>query len=114
MFPKWVRYLLLWMAIANLVLAVAIPLATSAFISLSYAVILGRYRELDVKGVIAHDRLVDVWGPEYLGNWGRVVDRLVWEHFEALYQTSVWVGAILAVNGMILIFAWWKIRRLHA
>ncbi len=112
MTPKWVSRLLLWMGIANLTLALLVPLVSSARVSIGYLVATSVYRELDLNGSINHSKLSETWGTEYVDNWRKVVDRLVGESFADLYDASEYLAAILMMNSAILLVASWRVRSL--
>jgi hypothetical protein len=99
------------LGLANLALAVLVPLASSLVIGITHTATVSTYCELEKNGVIDHDRLAETWGPEYVDNWYKVVDRLVGDSFAALYDDSKLMAGMFGLNGLILLIAWWKLWR---
>ena len=102
---------LLSLGVANIVLAVLIPLACSYAVSIAYAVALGAYRVLDTRGVINHEVLANVWGAEYSRDWALVVRRLIHEPLIEMLHASYIIGMLFALNGLVMLALWVRSRR---
>ena len=105
------RRILIGLGIANLLLAVATEVVASAGVALAYGVITSAYRELDYNGVIAHDKLAQTWGPDVAEDWTRAVKTLIDEPLRGFYDLSHLATGAFAINGVILIYLGWNVRR---
>lgn len=106
--------MLLIIGLINLAGGIAIAMVSSFAAGLSSTVIMSRYREMESRGVIQHDRLADVLGPEYVHNWALVVDWLIGESLTGLYRAGLGVAFVVGLNGLGLIFLWVHYRRAAA
>jgi len=100
---------LLWLALLNMLLMLATPLAASGLAAVAHGVVTSNFRELDSNGAIDHDTVLRVWGPE-CSNWHRVVDRLVAAPLSSVYQAGFIVSGFFGLNAACLLVFWWRVR----
>jgi hypothetical protein len=107
----WLRRLLFWLAVGNLTAAVFVNQFASFHTALAYALVTSKYHQLDVDGVINHNKLAETRGLQSPQNQRQIVDWLVGPQLTGLYEASFWVSAAFIVNAAILICAWYLVRR---
>jgi hypothetical protein len=101
----------LFLGLANLALALIVPILFSFAVSIAYTVVLSAYRVLDDRGAIDHEVLAKTWGPAYARDWGAVVHRLVYDPLMGMLYTGYILAGLFAVNGIVMMVMWRRERR---
>lgn len=102
------RYLLI-VALFQLLLSLVIPPMFSVATSVIRVSALSKYRELDVEGVIDHEKLAQLQGGRFAGDWAEVPDYLVKEKSYVL-NAAYGISAACLVTSVSLFIVWWRSR----
>ena len=103
--------LFLCLGIFNVLIAFLLPFLAASAVGLSYTVIMSRYRELDINGVIDHQKLERIWGSKAASDWGAAVTKLIREPLNGFNNYSYAIAALFMVNGAFWLSLWTQKRR---
>lgn len=90
------------LCLANVLAAVASYFLLSLTISAGHAVIVSRYRGLDLNGVINQEALQEFDDGKFAGAWTRVPDDLGMHAFKFVKILSFGIPAVFVVNAWVL------------